>query len=570
MKSFTVNKDFDIDTYTSVFDTLDLCYVITDPQLIVKACSDNVSDFFPSPVAAGYDFHDLKRHKKFGKLLNYIKNFIHKDVSGRLLMKIHDDHGNNPVKIEVECKWLTKEEGIFVVIFNRFSASEDYENYNTKQGEKRDFEKENKEMQLQLDRLNAAVMQSANTIVITDFDGNILFANPKFEDTTGYKIADVINQNPSVLKSGDQPSSYYEDLWNTIKNGKVWQGEFKNKRKDGSFYWESATITPLKDEHGRIVEFLAIKEEITERKIMEERLEDAFQKMEQSNFEQRMLNKDLEDEVERRKTVESELKLQKDLLEELNENLENQVSQEVERNREKDQLMILQSRQAAMGEMIGNIAHQWRQPLNAIGLMIYDLTDAYKYGELTPDYLAKSEQKIRNVLDHMSATIDDFRNFFKPNKEKQFFKLNEMINSYVSFVNTTFKNAGVVLNTDIEHDILIYGYANEFAQVILNIVNNAKDAVIEKNITNPGILIKGKKENDKAIITITDNGGGVPDTIIFKIFDPYFSTKEEGKGTGIGLYMSKTIVEKNMGGSLQVENVRNGAKFTITIPLEKS
>jgi PAS domain S-box-containing protein len=418
-------------------------------------------------------------------------------------------------------------------------------------------------------RLNEAVMQSANTIVITNLDGNIVFANPKFEETTGYTLKEAYMKNPRILKSGDQPISYYKELWKTISSGKVWKGEFKNKNKFGKYYWESATITPVKNAAGEVVEYLAIKEDITERKLVEEKLEKALVDMEISNWEYKMLNKDLKQEVEIRNKVESELKLQKELLQELNENLASQIDQEVKKNREKDELMLLQSRQAAMGEMIGNIAHQWRQPLNAIGLMIYDLTDAFRFGEITNEYVDKSERDIKSVLEHMSRTIDDFRNFFKPNKEKQHFLLHEIVKTSVSFLDATLKNSGIRLITEVDKDIMLYGYSSEFAQVLLNIVNNSKDALQDHKPDKPVVRISGTVVQNKAIVVIVDNGGGIPADVIHKIYDPYFTTKEQGKGTGVGLYMSKTIIERNMGGSISVRNTRAGAEFKIEIPLSK-
>ncbi len=416
-------------------------------------------------------------------------------------------------------------------------------------------------------RLEEAVMQSANTIVITDLEGNIIFANPRFEETTGYSFEEAYMKNPRILKSGDQPNWYYKELWETISGGKVWKGEFKNKNKQGGYYWESATITPIKDAEGNLLEYLAIKEDITERKLIEEKLEKTLMDMEVSNWEYKMLNQDLNQEVERRKTVESELKLQKELLQELNENLESQIEAEVSKNREKDELMLLQSRQAAMGEMIGNIAHQWRQPLNAIGLMVYDLTDAFRFGEIDEEYLAKSEENIKSVLQHMSGTIDDFRNFFKPNKEKQSFSLYEVVKTSVSFLDATLKNSAIRLITEIDKDIILFGYSSEFAQVLLNIINNARDALAENNISNPVIRVSGYRMDEMVILKIIDNGGGINPVIVHKIFDPYFTTKEQGKGTGVGLYMSKTIIERNMGGSISVNNLRNGAEFVIRVPI---
>ncbi len=418
-------------------------------------------------------------------------------------------------------------------------------------------------------RLSEAVRQSANTIVITNTEGNIVFANPKFEETTGYTINEVFGKNPRFLKSGDQPPAFYLSLWQTISAGNVWNGEFRNKKKSGHYYWESAVITPIKDTDGNITEYLAIKEDITERKLIEEKLEKTLMEMEVSNWEYKMLNEDLKNEVEHRKRVESELKLQQELLQELNENLEYQIEMEVKKNREKDELLLLQSRQAAMGEMIGNIAHQWRQPLNTIGLIVYDLTDAFRFGEIDEEYINKSEADIKAVLAHMSQTIDDFRNFFKPNKEKQTFWLSEVVKTSLSFLEATLRNSGIKLTIEVDGEIVLYGYPSEFAQVLLNLINNSKDALTENNVENPGIRVSGKKEGDAAVVKVIDNGGGIRPPVIHKIFDPYFTTKAPGYGTGVGLYMSKTIIERNMGGTITAGNVRKGAEFTIKVPLSK-
>lgn len=416
-------------------------------------------------------------------------------------------------------------------------------------------------------RLHEALMQSANTVVITDLEGNIVFANPRFEETTGYTLEEVYMKNPRIIKSGDQPEIFYKKLWDIISSGNVWKGEFKNRNKSGDYYWESATITPIKNTHGEVIEYLAIKEDITSRKKMEERLEKTMLEMENSNKEYKILNLSLEQEVERRTMIEHELQKQKQLLVVLNENLESQVAAEVKKNREKDELLILQSRQAAMGEMIGNIAHQWRQPLNAIGLMVYDLTDALRYGEINRDYINQSEQDIKSVLIHMSRTIDDFRNFFKPDKEKQHFSLHDAVNTATKLLDATLRNSDIIMETRVDNDILLFGYPGEFAQVLLNIINNARDALMEKSSLNRHIHISGQKIGQEAIVKIGNNGGAIPLFIIDKIFDPYFSTKEPGKGTGVGLYMSKNIIEKNMNGSLQVQNQVDGTTFIITVPL---
>jgi len=252
-------------------------------------------------------------------------------------------------------------------------------------------------------------------------------------------------------------------------------------------------------------------------------------------------------------------------LEELNKNLDKRVKEESEKSRKNEQLLIQQSRQAAMGEMIGNIAHQWRQPLNALGLVLQNIYFSYQMDELDDEFMEKSIDKGKMLTASMSKTIDDFRDFFKPNKLKERFNISTVIKNTTDLLEASYANNNITLETDLDETITIDGYPSEFSQVILNILSNAKDALIEHKERDRVVSIKAKSDGDEAVIMIEDNAGGIPEKIIEKIFDPYFTTKEEGKGTGIGLYMSKTIIENNMGGKLIVKNGKNGAVFTIIL-----
>lgn len=414
-------------------------------------------------------------------------------------------------------------------------------------------------------KLSIAVEQNPATIVITDLQGNIEYVNQKFCEITGYTKEEAMGNNPRVLKSGSQPDEFYKTLWKTIIEGKVWRGDFHNKRKNGELFWESATISPIRNNEGKVINFLAIKEDITEKKMLEMQLEKVLQNMESTNWELKIVNDELKEEIEERTRIEEDLKLQKNLLGQMNDSLEDQVKQELAVNREKDQVLIMKSRQAAMGEMIGNIAHQWRQPLNAVNLMVFDLQEAYNYGELTKEYIEKQVAEIKSQILHMSQTIDDFRNFFKPNKEKEDVNLKKTIFKTYSFVEANFKNLSINANFEITEELYIKGYSNEMSQVLLNIYNNAKDALTERKISNPTINTKLYKENKYAVIAISDNAGGISNEIIYKIFDPYYSTKEQG--TGIGLYMAKTIIKKNMNGKITAENTGDGVVFKIYLPL---
>lgn len=236
---------------------------------------------------------------------------------------------------------------------------------------------------------------------------------------------------------------------------------------------------------------------------------------------------------------------------------------EIERQKE---LMFQQSKLAAMGEMIGNIAHQWRQPLNTLSLVVGNLEDAYEYGELTQESMRHSTGQIYTLINKMSTTIDDFRNFFSPEKKVQDFSPKKVIEETMGLLEAAFVHNKIVISFDSSEDVEIKGYKNEFSQVCMNIINNAKDALISNHIQSPSIHITEEVTDASIIIRIKDNGGGIPEEIIGRIFEPYFTTKENGKGTGIGLYMSKTIIEEHMGGRLSVENDHEGAVFIITLP----
>lgn len=253
----------------------------------------------------------------------------------------------------------------------------------------------------------------------------------------------------------------------------------------------------------------------------------------------------------------------------LNTELEEKVIVETSKQKEQEQLLIQQTRLAAMGEMIGNIAHQWRQPLNALGLILQNLKFSYEIGELDEKMIDKSVKKATMLTENMSKTIDDFRNFFRPNKAKENFKINEGITKAIELIESTFEHNNIKLEKDFaSSEIEFFGFANEFSQVILNLLTNAKDAVLENKIENPLIIIQTKIDDEYIYISIKDNGLGIKDEIINKIFEPYFTTKDEGKGTGIGLYMSKIIIENNMNGKIEVKNEQNGANVIIKLPIK--
>jgi signal transduction histidine kinase len=254
-----------------------------------------------------------------------------------------------------------------------------------------------------------------------------------------------------------------------------------------------------------------------------------------------------------------------DALKKLNEELEERVAQRTAELRLKDHILLSQSRQAAMGEMIGNIAHQWRQPLNVLGLTTQRILLSYDLGEFSREFLKKSVLQSMDLINHMSQTIDDFRNYFRPDKEKIAFKVHETMTNTLSLIEDSLKDDQIGIEIFATDDPVIHGYRNEFAQVLLNILKNARDALTERGTDNPRVTITICSEDSRAVVIISDNAGGIPEEIIDKIFDPYFTTKGQQAGTGVGLFMSKAIIEKNMGGRLTARNTRNGAEFRIEV-----
>jgi len=239
--------------------------------------------------------------------------------------------------------------------------------------------------------------------------------------------------------------------------------------------------------------------------------------------------------------------------------LDKRVKEEIDKNREKEQMLMHQSKLAALGEMLGNIAHQWRHPITRLSLLVQNFEMAYKMKKLDDKFVEKFKTKAFEQINYMSATIDDFTNFFKKDKEKQKFFVREVVDDALKLLEGRLKSVKVIKEYD--NKIEINGYKTEFSQVILNILNNAIDALNEREIKDKKIWIRIKDN----YIEIEDNAGGIKDDIKDKIFEPYFTTKFQSQGTGIGLYMSKIIITKHFNSKLEVENSKFGAVFKIIL-----
>lgn len=265
------------------------------------------------------------------------------------------------------------------------------------------------------------------------------------------------------------------------------------------------------------------------------------------------------------KLVNSQKELQK-----LNKNLQIRVEKEIKERlkkerevNEKERILLHQSKLASMGEMIGNIAHQWRQPLTELSLILISMELHSERNNLTKEKFKLKIQEANEAIAFMSKTIDDFRNFFSSGKKKQNYKVSNLIEKIKKLIIASLKNNNIKLDIEIKDDFTLNGYPNEMAQAVLNIIVNAKDVIVQRGIRNGKIHVKTFTENSNKIILISDNAGGIKVIPIDKIFEPYFSTKHAKSGIGIGLYMTKTIIEKNNNGKLEVKNEDKGAVFTI-------
>ncbi len=368
--------------------------------------------------------------------------------------------------------------------------------------EKNEFGKLYYEINMMLDRIQnsyetqkvaAVVFETQTGVIITDKNQNIIKVNKAFEKITGYTQKEVSGKNPSILKSGFHNHEFYDKIYKDLENKNIWIGEIKNKHKNGDIFNEHLIIQTVLDSNDKPIYYVASFLDITKQKLIEEKLT------------------------------------------------------------HKEKLLIQQSKMAQMGEMLENIAHQWRQPLSVITTSASGIKLQQEFKMLTDEQLNSSLENIVKAANHLSVTIDDFRNFYKKDKKAKFFNLKDAVNKSLVLINSEFINKEINIEINVD-DIEIFGSENELIQVFINILNNAKDALENKEYPKV-IFISTYKKDDIETIKITDNGGGIDENIIDKICEPYFTTKHQAKGTGIGLYMTEEIIEKHMFGNLLIQNV---------------
>ncbi len=322
---------------------------------------------------------------------------------------------------------------------------------------------------------------------------------------------------------GDDVIREYEEVF---LHGKRIVTEEENLLNSGMVVTETLKI-PLKSD-GRVIQVVTVMRDISDQQATKDKLLNANRK----------------------------LKLLKD-------GLEDKINQAVKEIDEKESLLIRESRKASLGEVIGNIAHQWRQPLSGLAGIIQNLEESYYHKELDEDSFNIEIQHAMTIIQQMSDVIDDFRYFFKSGGNKKAFSLKEVINRSLQILESRLKQYGAEVKNDIREDIIVKGLPNEFAQVIINILNNAIDAFKESRNEHLKIYISQKKQQKTVELIIGNNAGAIRKEDQEKIFEPYYTTKRDG--TGIGLYMSKTIIEDHMGGELTIRNTENGVEFIINI-----
>ena len=262
-------------------------------------------------------------------------------------------------------------------------------------------------------------------------------------------------------------------------------------------------------------------------------------------------------------------------LQKLNTSLQDRVETSIKDIYKKEQILLEQARLAQMGEILSIIAHQWRQPLSVIDMSAFSIQNKIDLGKFDFDdktsqekflqFLQDEIKDIHSYTQYLTGTIEDFTNFFKPNKEKESTLLSIPIEKALNILNTMISKEGIAVTVDIQTHKSINIYTNEVMQVILNIIKNSIDNFTENRIRDPKINIRIEEDNNKFTINICDNGGGIDESILPNIFDPYFSTKSEKNGTGLGLYISKIVIENHSAGLLNVKNMDNGVCFEIIL-----
>ncbi|MBN2871120.1 MAG: PAS domain-containing sensor histidine kinase [Campylobacterales bacterium] len=391
---------------------------------------------------------------------------------------------------------------------------------------------------------------------VKEVNGNYLYANQAICD--GLLMArdtdEPIGKNDIFFAQRERDSHPDNPQWHTfgelcfnsdlvvIENDKAMKFEEYGNVKGKLLYLE-VYKAPFYDRDGNIIGTVGAGRDITRLKQIQLDLEESLKTLEKQRKE----------------------------LELFNSELEKRVVEEVEKRQKQERLMLHRSRQAAMGELLESIAHQWRQPLNIIGLATVNLETQYKMGVMDEKNFDEKMEIISSNIDYMSHTIDDFRKFLHPERETIVFDPVKSVQDVLGILSAQLRSNKIVIESAMHCTHPFYGVENEFKQVLMILLNNAIDAIKlqlqEKRIDQGKITMAFDCENNHGIVEVCDNGGGISDAIIENIFNPYFTTKHDAYGTGIGLYLAKNIIESRMRGTLTVKVIDSGSCFAIKVPL---
>ncbi|MDD2829540.1 MAG: ATP-binding protein [Sulfuricurvum sp.] len=365
-------------------------------------------------------------------------------------------------------------------------------------------------------------LDSCLNISKTNINGVITYVNEHFCYLYGYKAEEIIGQRHVLFHHPENTAKEQMiDLWKKAQSKHVWHGTLINKAKSEDDIYTDTYIIPLLNGKYEIEEYMDMRIDVTA-------LETHLRTLQTKIYE---------------------------------------ATQEIKGQQES---LIAQSRSAALGEMFDNIAHQWRQPIGAINNAIINAEFALELAGMTTDEILETFKQINTYTAFLSGTIDDFRNFSNPDKDKTIFPLHQCIGQTINIIRGAYEMNNISLEYTPDNalrTITVYGPQGELSQVLLNILSNARDAIKENGYDSGNVRIDLSATDDSITLSITDNAGGIPETVLPKIFDPYFTTKNKVQGSGIGLYMSKTIIEKHFEGKIEAANEEKGAIFTITLPI---
>ena len=283
--------------------------------------------------------------------------------------------------------------------------------------------------------------------------------------------------------------------------------------------------------------------------------EDMKKSNHQKAFELELINTTLQEKVKEQR--------------ELNESLESKLILEIQSKEKKEILLVHQSRLAGIGKVAINSVQACEETINSVNFLLQNINNEHKKININNNFIDKSMEQLNRIVSEMQIKNEELKNFIKPNEVKKEFFLDEIVMEALEMLEDTFMNHNIKIDYNFSKSINLYGFPNEINQVIFSILQNAKEALVEKNIDSKKVFISIKKDRDFAYINIVDNAGGVPSALLGNIFEPYFTTKKYKKSSGLGLFLSKIIIEENMQGKLEFENASEGAKFVITLPISK-